>query len=321
MGSITESTHQYRVQYYIKTLNENYVNVTNRRGMYKYPNFSLNGIRFEPYSFTFSDGHIDKAWIAYGRIKATDARNAIIKFKSKLQEVIERISFVGQAYITGDEMSYLVLRDDEIGLFRYTYEDDPVPLMFMQSELQSLKILLRNNNIPRNFYRFWNEAVNNSNYFGKLAMMFSAVDSFRRPDGSIDKSKRKDIFGVKLEKKLYQVNDRGLRHRLIHGLKISEGEEKYYWQLIHRAVIEWFNKGILQSHPLKDTVVGPQRNFSGNFYGGWLLLKQKSPESQPLNLKNLLELCNGSELKRVYEEYEWIHKDPEISEFWNLKTA
>ena len=307
--------HRYQIQIYIKTLNENYTNITDEDGQYNFPGFDSNSIHFEPFDFNMADGHIGYAWIATSYINADDAYRALRKFLKKLQKITEKISFVGQAYISVDYVSFLIIREDSIAMFRYIYEDEPAPLMFMDDHLSSLKILLKEKSIPTAFYKFWNQAVNSANYFGKLAMMFSAIDTFRVPNGGIDISMRDKIFGEKLSSMLYKQDNKGFRHRLIHGLSIGENEEKYYWLRVHKAVVAWFNNEVLINNQLSIDIVDPQRNFNGNLQGASVLLKEKTSDS-PLSLKSVLSYCDKSDINNVFEAYESVHENPSIKEFW-----
>jgi hypothetical protein len=144
-------------------------------------------------------------------------------------------------------------------------------------------------------------------------VIYSAVDSFKLPNGEVDITMREKIFDPSLKKRLYQKNNKGLRHRIVHGLGVEEYEGKIYWHQIHRAVIKWFNDSILPGATLNMNIVDPQRNFQGNHMGAWILLRQKSRDD---DIKSLLKCCHGSEVREVYEKYESIHDDPSPRSFW-----
>jgi hypothetical protein len=253
--------------------------------------FTRNGIRFSSWEHDTGEAWRSRFWMADSEIEAGTFPDAWKLFQVALTKVVSRISFVGQAYHTDIGQPYLIKRaDSDIAFFRHTRDRGPVPLHFNEEELGALDILLSDVRIPDAFYLYWNDAVNAMGYAAKLVLMFAAIEIL------CEKASRtpaefyaaiETVFGPDLKQELYGTpEDRGrsgLRQRLVHGDYLSESDTRDYVLVIHQTIVRHFNQGMLQSHPINEAVIGPQRHLFGNLEG-WVGYIRAEGDA-PLKLK------------------------------------
>lgn len=301
---------KYIIEQYVRTLSENATNITSSDGSLNYPSFETNGVTFSPWEYNTSEGWPVSAWLAVAEIQSRSGKAALIVFDKKMKELIPKIAFVAQAYTNYRAESYMLhKKDHKAAYFSFTKEVTPSPLMFMDDEKRSFDLLMLDSTIPSLFYQYWNDAINCSSYTGKLLLMFSAIDTFKTPVGSIDYAMREKIFGKRLKKKLYERNSKGLRHRLVHGYYLTKKDGKNYIEIIHKKVIDYFNKTVTRSSPIEKDVVGPQRNFHGN-YERMILWVARKDQDHPLKLKALVESASATDdPANVLNDYEWVSQD------------
>lgn len=250
-----------------------------------------NNIRFSSW---LPDAWTTRFWLAETTRDADDFISAWKAFREALSKIVSRVAFAGQAYHTDLGQPYLIKRaDSNIAYFRHSQDRQPVPLHFGQEELDSLDILLADTRIPDAFYFYWNDAVNAVGYAAKLVLMFAAIEILFE---KASRTKRKfyaavrKAFGSDLTKELYGTakNSRsGLRQRLVHGDYLSETDTKNYVETIHQTIVRCFNQNMLQSHPINEGVINPQRHLFGNLEGWQGFIR---PEADaPLLLKPVHE--------------------------------
>jgi hypothetical protein len=180
--------------------------------------------------------------------------------------------------------------------------------MFQEVEKKALDLLLSDTNIPEEFYLYWNDAVNTTGYSSKLLIMFSAVDALiKKPDGKRDLTLRGAILGKELADKIYAQNN-GLRHRLIHGEYFPDKDDENYMELVHKKVIKYFNDVVFQEKLIKEDITGPQRHFHNNDNLIRCWIKQKD-EVWPLELKKVLEDCEGNIESNWPKQYQLVHNE------------
>ena len=237
--------------------------------------FTHNGIRFSSWEHDTGAAWRSRFWMADGEIEAGTFPDAWKLFQMALTKVVSRISFVGQAYHTDLGQPCLIKRaDSDMAFFRHTRDRGPVPLHFNEEELGALDILLVDSHIPDAFYLYWNDAVNAMGYAAKLVLMFAAIEilcqkASRTPAEFY--AAIENVFGPDLKRELYGTPDdrgrSGLRQRLVHGDYLSESDTRNYVLVIHRTIVRHFNQGTLQSHPINEAVIRPQRHLFGNLEG------------------------------------------------------
>lgn len=206
-----------------------------------------------------------------------------------------RVAFLGQAYHTDLGEHYLIKRtDSNIAYFRHSRDRQPVPLHFGQEELDSLDFLLANDDVPEEFYVYWNDAINAMGYPAKLLLMFAALEAlFEKGSRSTAEyyAAIEAMFGPDLKRELYGTpEDRGrsgLRQRLVHGKHLSEKDTKNYVEIIHCCVVKHFNQDILRDRPINEGVVSPQRHLYGNLEGWQGFIRPEA--GAPLLLKPVHE--------------------------------
>lgn len=295
---------KYRIQQRIRTLSENAVGVAGGE-----PSFIAEGITFTHWEFNHRDGWIVDAWLAEYNVEAEDASHAQLDFNKRIYKVIPMVSLIGQAYIQYMVQPYLITKEgSEIGFFYYPFDVGAVGLMFQEDEKKALDLLLANNNIPEEFFLYWNDAVNTNGYSSKLLIMFSALEALiRKPDGTKDYALRKTILGDDLKDKIFAQNT-GLRHRLVHGEYFSDKDTDNYMDIIHKKVTKYFNDEIFKEKLIKEDVTSPQRNFfdNDNLIKCWV--KQKE-EAWPLELKKAYEDAENNKESNLPRNYELVHDD------------
>lgn len=292
---------KYHIEQKIRTLAENAVFIDYSKS----PEFELDGLRFLQWDFNHGDGWLGDAWLASCDIEADTVGAAYIAFHRKLADIIPRVALISQCFINFSAQPFLITREGkDFALFRYTKEDDPVGLMFMDDNKEALDKLLADKTIPQEFYSFWHDAVNSTGYTSKILLMSSAVHALtKKPNGNSDYVRIAEILGEDLKDEIFAPRT-GVRHRLSHGEYLSGPEDfgSNYVEKMHRAVIHYFNNDIFGKELVTEDVVHPHRNFSGSVSAGNFYIK-----GNPLDLKALVEEFDQhpDELSKV--SYEFVH--------------
>lgn len=253
-----------------------------------YDAFEFEGMKFNHWEFNFANGHKKAAWLITGETQATSIREVIKSFRQTLNNIIPRIALISQCYAEHLNESFLIHRlDTNIALFRYSKEDTGVPLHFDEESLEALT-LLKEANLPNEFFYYWNDMLNTVGYPAKLLLIFSALESLGK---ALKKGKgefRKEVLGNDLSKKIFE-KDKGIRHRLAHGEYFSDKDGEDYLAQVYEKIIEYFNSIILRKNLIR-AVVHPQRHPYGNKKGGTYYLKKKPEYS--FDLKEIIKSCD-----------------------------
>ena len=170
-----------------------------------------------------------------------------------MSRIVPRVALIGQAYIQFSSEPFLISKENsQLAFLNYVVDRTPVPLDITDDDVKALEILLKQSKIPDEFYYYWNDAVNTSEYSSKLLAMFSAIETLvKKTAGKKDFSKLEKILGKRLKRKLWsQKNDWliALRHRLTHGeyFLFTDFKDDYI-DLIHKRIIRYFNKNVLKA--------------------------------------------------------------------------
>lgn len=256
--------------------------------------FEVADVKFSHWSFSYSDGWTSNAWLATATIEAEDYRKARVEFKKKLNRLIPRIALISQSYTDYLLEPYMIHKiGSDAAFFAYTEPTSAFGLMFREKEQKALEILINDGTIPDAFYYYWNDAVNAIGYSAKLLLMFSAIEALVKKIGGKNwKNLRRKMLGASLDKNLFEKNNRGLRHRLVHGEYFGgQDDGKNYLELVHNKVIKYFNDKIFQESLIYESQIPPQnphRHFFGDKSGYIFFLKTKTDE-HAFNLKDLLD--------------------------------
>jgi len=282
--------------------------------------FCLENIEFSHWDFDFGAGWINDAWIASTTVKAENFKQAYKDFSSKLSKIIPRISLISQAYIEYSTEPFLIYKNkSDIAFFRYTRDARPVGLMFLEEELRALKILMKQTKIPNEFFYYWNDTTNTIGYSAKLLLMFSAVEALARQLVRQSKQKgkkktkgdfEKEILGDELYKECFEQKT-GLRNRLAHGDYFQLNDfRKNYVEIIHKKVINYFNKEIFREDLIEEKVINPQRSFWFNKEEAKFFIKIKN-KNQKFSLKEVLNELKGDNFFDNSQKYEYVNLSKE----------
>ena len=172
--------------------------------------------------------------------------------------------------------------------------------MFDEKGKKALDNLIKDKNIPKTFYFYWNDAVNTIGYSAKLLLMFSAIEALvKKKNGKNDYKKVEEILGLELKEKIYKPND-GLRHRLVHGEYILDSSGINYVEEIHKKVVNFFNNKIFKENLIDEKVVSPQRNFFDNKEGGHWFIESNNPILNPESMiKDVIEDFEKNGLRKL----------------------
>lgn len=294
---------KYLIQQRIETLNENAVNANNEQ-----PSFTLDGITFSHWEFNHSDGWLVDAWLAETTIDAPDVFAALREFGAKINKIVPRVAFVGQAYTEAYHQPVLAVKaGSNVAYFYDPFDSEPAGLMFMDEEFDALKKLM-SEEIGDEFFKYWNDAVNTLGYAPKLLIMFSAIEAFaKKPNGKKDWNLIEQILGRDLKDKIFEP-DTGLRHRLVHGeYFLPQDSATNYVEDIHKSFMQYFNKQVFNADLLSTDVVQPHRHFFGNKNLGRYFIKPAHKSAQ-LNLKEVVADFNKSRDSSP-ENYEYVSED------------
>ncbi|MHA1410802.1 MAG: hypothetical protein ACTSQY_10935 [Candidatus Odinarchaeia archaeon] len=248
--------NKYKIEQKISTLAQCAV-MENRE---KPASFEVEKIKFSHWYFNYREGWLGEAWVATSVVEAKDYRKAFLEFNKKLSKIISRISLIGQCYIEYFTEPFLIHKEgSDIAFLRYVRDRRPVGLMFTEKEKEALEILMKNKSIPDEFFYYWKDAVNTLGYSSKILLMCSAIEALT----SQDKNLQKKILGDDLYKKVFGKG--GIRHRLSHGSYFNERDfSENYAELLHFAIIKYFNKEVFHKTLISEKVKHPQRHFWGN---------------------------------------------------------
>lgn len=280
--------NNYKIQHKILTLAECAVMEKQNQPA----SFSIDGVEFSHWDFSYRDGWITNAWLATSYISAKDYHSVCNDFRKRLSKLIPRISLISQSYVDYLLEPFLIHKTGSNKVFfRYTNDVDAVGLMFTEDEQKALNELMKNNVIPEEFYYYWKDAVNTTGYSAKLLLMFSATEALAKRNGRKDWSLMDNILGNNLVKELFGTKAQpniGLRHRLVHGEYFNKQDQKNYLVLVHNKIINYFNKKILSKPLIHENVTNPQRNFFGN-KEVCLGLLEKEDGGKSFDLKDMLK--------------------------------
>lgn len=278
---------KYQVEHKISTLLKNSVHQEDT-----YDRFDFDGLQFSHWDFNPSDGCIGDSWIVSGVFDATDGITAANDARKKIQGIISRIAFIGQAYIEHYAQPFMVTRFDfeqPVALFYFAKEIKPVNLSFQEEEREILENLVTCSIVPEEFFFYWKDTVNTFGYSSKLLLMFSAIEALTKNLAKINKTKKFDeiekILGKKLKEEIWKPIV-GLRHRLVHGEYLQQKDKRDYIEEIHRKILVFFNNNILGKEKISLDVIHPQRHFLGNgeYWFGFI----ESVGDNTLDLKSVL---------------------------------
>jgi len=285
---------KYCIEHKVVTLLENAVGTQKAE-------FYIDGIRFKQWDFNIRDGWLGDAWIASGTYEAKNFIDAINKFREDLSNIVPKLAFIGQAYIEYVSQPFLIKNldwsDDKIFFLGFTSDREGVSLMFREEEKEALDFLLKYGSITKEFYYYWNDAVNTIGYSAKLLLMFSAVEALaKKKNGKNDYSKIEKILGLELKEQIYKPRT-GIRHRLVHGEYILDSSGRNFVEEIHKKIVNYFNKNIFKKDLISEDVVNPQRHFYDNKEGGKWFIQQidKNLESDSL-IKDVVKDFEENEL-------------------------
>lgn len=302
----------YRIEQKVATLAENAVNITNTQ-----PEFTMLGIKFTQWEFNHADGWLGDAWLAEAMIEARSLEDAREKFRKKMVKIMPRVSFVGQCYTSFSIESFIIVRDDlGVAFFYDIFESGHTGLMFMHEQHEALKLLMKNKNIPDEFFLYWNDATNSMGYTAKLLLMYAAIEALcKKSNGDLDYSKIEKVLGEKLKTSSYKRHT-GLRHRLSHGEHFSRKDFKEnYVDSLHKAVTKYFNAEILKRDYISETIVNPQRHPLDNRSIGRYFIKPK--DNAKLSLKDVMEdfSTNDDPYDRSPTKYDYFFDDSVTKNF------
>ncbi len=228
-------------------------------------------------------GECGGAWLAERIVEAESVDEANAMFHDELNAAVNRIAFVSQCFTWVEFEPSLILRlndnEDRRFYYRFSNDDGPVPLTFLEEEVTALKALETYTEKGAAF-RCLREACIAPTFYSRMVMLAAALDALAAQDTSKKnwKNSRRDYVNQvilkdeELSNALY-APDEGIRHKLIHGEKVDwtadQHKNRDYVQDIYKAILEYFR--VEHSITLDIDVVGPMRNPIGNYAGmrGW----------------------------------------------------
>ncbi|MCX5725430.1 MAG: hypothetical protein NTX84_13130 [Nitrospirae bacterium] len=282
----------YRLEHRIHTLAQNCIDGTSAS---RYA-FTVEDVTFSQWPAGGTNPWEHQYWLATADIKAADYMTAWRILRSKLIRFVPRIALVSQCYIEFLGQPVLIKRDDQdVAFIHWIGEDGPNGLPFMERERKALEFLLRENELPEEFFYYWNDATNCDGYASKLLLMLSAVETLvATPTESglpcKDYDKMELILGSGVKKALWGekgMSGDALRNRLVHGEYFdAEDGSIDYVEAIHRRVIHYLNEVVFKERLIEEETVTPQRHPSGSRSQTRAFIR--ALEGASLNLVNVL---------------------------------
>jgi len=291
--------NKYTIEQKIRTTAENAV-----MSGEKPASFICEGVEFSHEDFDYQEGWLSDFWLAKTTIEEENFNKAYGVFINKLNRIIPRIALISQCYVNFINESFLITKEEsDNAFFGLSIDSKYVGLMFQENEQKILNQLLVND-VPENFYKYWNDAVNTTGYSSKLLIMLSALEAIsKKTNGKKDWDKLTEILGEELKDKLFERN-KGLRNRLVHGEYFSKDDATNFVQEIHKAVIKYFNKQN-GDNKINEDVVSPQRSFFENKEGGFWFIKKIGDANIDLkSVVSALDTNNSPSFKGEFD-FDW----------------
>jgi len=268
--------------------------------------FEFEGIEFYHCEFSHQNGWQKDEWNAAETIEAETWESAFTLFRQKLFSIIPKISFISQAYIDFRIQPFLVHKNEsQIAVTNYVAESKPVGLMFGNDDVKVLTELVKNKDIPKEFFLYWNDAVNTTGYSAKLLLMFSAIEALtKKPNGKPNYTLREEVLGKELKFEIFGDKNKSktaLRNRIVHGEYFSPEDKKNYIDAIHKQTIRYFNEHILSESQINEDVKNPQRHFFGN-KKSWYGFVERLDKSNEFDLDDILKDFENHRDYRVLDE-------------------
>jgi hypothetical protein len=270
--------------------------------------FAMNNISFSHWEWNYANGATTHYWLIEQEVNATDYRKAFEIHYKESEEIVSKLAFITQSYCEDKREPFLIhKKNSDIVYFRYTRDSSGVPLYFNKNSLNVLIKLLENTHVPKQFYYYWNDMINSTNYSSKLLLLCSALEALAK--GLYPNKKKHDalreILGEDLHLKLWERDHKGIRHRLTHGEYFNdETDNENYVQQAYEKILDFFNSTILEDKLLNTDVKNPQRHFSGNKEGGHYFLQNRNGKKE-FTLKELLDIADKG-LDQLTDQYDFI---------------
>lgn len=195
-------------------------------------------------------------WLATAEIEADYYLTAWRNFRKQLVRIVPKIAVVSQCYIEFLGQPILIKRSDhDVAFIHWIRQDGPVGLLFMEPERKALELLLRQDQLPEEFFYYWNDATNCDGYGSKVLLMLSALEALvnvptEKGPPQKDYKKLELILGPELKKALWGeqgMSSDALRHRLVHGryFEAEDGSVDFV-EVLHHRVIRYLNDLVFQ---------------------------------------------------------------------------
>ncbi len=299
--------NKYIIEHEILTiLRNNYVEWT-----IPITSFKIDDIEFSQWNYSIGKWSFWDQWLCKSTIEALDYHEALKLHFYKLNKIIPKIAFIGQAYINHNYWSILISKWD-IWLLFYRYPSKGGWLPFWKKEQNILNNIFHNPDVPQEFYSYWYDLINTTWYSWKILLLCSAIESLlpkkflwyklteaEQLHNRERNELRKKIIWDELDNELFWRNDIGLRHRLIHWEYFSQDDfQKDYVYEIHKKIIEYFNNEIIKiDWKISLNVIYPQRHPYWNYKQAWSYLKANKDFS--LNLKDIINNIPDNNLNNI----------------------
>jgi hypothetical protein len=283
----------YRLEQRIHTLSQIGID----RGFAGQYGFMAEDVSFSQWPAKAATPREHQYWLATASVEAADYMTAWRAFRKRLIRLVPRIALVSQCYIEFLGQPILIKRDDQdVAFIHWIGEHGPVGLSYGQPELKALHLLLQRNDLPEEFFYYWNDATNCDGYISKLLLMLSAVETpvnlpTEKGSPRKDYKKLESILGLEIKKALWGdkgMSNDALRHRLVHGRYIgAEDEDVDYFEVLHRRIIHYLNESFFNEPLIDEEVVHPQRHPSGSRSQARAFIR--ACDGAPLSLVSVLE--------------------------------
>lgn len=258
--------------------------------------FTVKDVTFSQWPASPANPREHQYWLATTEIEADYYLTAWRNFRTTLVRIVPRIAVVSQCYIEFLGQPILIKRSDQdVAFIHWIGQDGPMGLLFGEPERKALELLLRYDQLPEEFFYYWNDATNCDGYGSKLLLLLSALEALvnipaEKGPSRKDYEKLELILGPEVKKALWgeeRMSRDALRHRLVHGRYFdAEDGSVDFVEVVHRRIIRYLNEVVFQNRLLDDGVVNPQRHPSGSRSQARAFIK--ATDRAPLNLVSVL---------------------------------
>jgi hypothetical protein len=250
-------------------------------------------VEFRGYVFRlWQDGRLDpfnvEKILIEKSIQAETFSEAIVCFRTNLEDIINRLSFLSQCFMDYEHGSFSIKQSDpplNHFFFRHIFSVSGVGLHLDKEEKTSFDAI-ENFSPPGDLFGFLREAINASTHTTRFTMLISALEAIAgekiyKP-GRRNTNKdfiRDEILGSEMYDYIYAY-ETGVRNAVLHGRSVDLTPRNGHIEDINSKVYKCIRDYLIREHGLlmNGNATGVPRNPFNNYniWQGWLVSRAEN---------------------------------------------